>query len=158
MGGSGPGGRRSSKEKIAWIGAAAVVVAALVSGLFLYFSQGSAKASATSDNNVVVNMPPAATPPATPTFQPFQATVYNLPAGQCANVYSEPYLLSQDFIGILCTGTTVYIYCTAEAQQVGSSSVWDLIAYKTSWGNGGYIPDYYVYTGTNNAVEPSCST
>jgi hypothetical protein len=58
----------------------------------------------------------------------------------------------------LCTGTTVYIYCTAEAQQVGSSSVWDLIAYKTSWGNGGYIPDYYVYTGTNNAVEPSCST
>jgi hypothetical protein len=73
-------------------------------------------------------------------------------------VYSEPYLESQDLIGTACTGVYVSVYCTAESVQVGGSSVWDLIYFKTNWGLSGYIPDYYVDTGTNNAVEPSCST
>jgi hypothetical protein len=166
----GPGGQfspepakrgSSSKVRVAYIGAIGVVVAALISGLSLYLSQSGNKNSQTttmSNNHVVVNVHPAVTPPTTPAFQPFRGAIFHLPAGQCADVFSEPYILQQDVIGTVCTGVTVSIYCTVETTQVGDSSVWDLVYYKTNWGLGGYVPDYYVNTGTRNAVESSCST
>jgi len=160
MAGSGRQGT-SSKIKIAYISAGGVVLAAVISAIAVLHSQSSNKnqpTTAVNNGDVVVNVAPATAPPTTPSLHPFQAQVWNLPAGQCANVYSEPYLESQDMIGTACTGVDVSVYCTAESVQVGGSSVWDLIYFKTSWGLSGYIPDYYVYTGTNNAVEPSCST
>src|SRR5258708_31822444 len=109
----GPG----SKVKVAYIGAIGVVVAALISGLSLYLSQGSNKSqqmTTMSNNRVIVNVHPAVAPPPTPTFQPFRGAVFHLPLGQCADIFSEPYILQQDVIGTLCTGVTAYIYCTVE--------------------------------------------
>jgi hypothetical protein len=88
----------------------------------------------------------------------FEAQVFNLPSGQCAFVFSEPEVLYQDRLGCIYTGASVAIYCTVESQSVGNSTVWDEIYYPTDWGKTGYIPDYYVYTGTNNAVMASCVT
>jgi hypothetical protein len=151
-----------SKVKVAYITAAGVIVAALISGLGLYLTRGDSKSSSQtttmSNNHVVINEPPPVTPPPPPRFQPFHGTVTNLPLGQCADVFSEPYVMQQDVIGTLCTGAPADIYCTVETTPVGGSSVWDLIYFKTNWGTGGYIPDYYVNTGSYNAVEPSCST
>ena len=158
--GAAPRRGTSAKVKIAYITAAGVVAAALISGLFLYLSQGNSKDQKTTVSGgdaVVFNIPPASSPSPLPTFQPFRGAVFNLAAGQCAYVFSEPYALSQDIIGSVCDGTIVSIYCTVETVPVGGNSIWDLIYFKTSWGTGGYIPDYYVDTGTNNAVESSCS-
>jgi hypothetical protein len=93
-----------------------------------------------------------------PAIKTFGASVFHLLAGQCAYVYSEPQTLQDDTLGCVYTATPVAIYCTVESQQVGDSTVWDEIYYRTSWGTTGFIPDYYVNTGTNNAVMPSCVT
>jgi hypothetical protein len=156
---SGPGNSRrtSNKVKVAWISAGGVVVAALLSVLGVYLTRSS-PASPTTIGNVIVNNPPSASPPTQPTFTPATAPVGNLPSGQCANVFSEPLLLQQDILGCVDSGTEVSIYCTAESTSVGGDSVWDLIGYRTAWGVTGYIPDYYVQTGTDNAVMSSCVT
>ena len=149
------------KVKIAYIGAIGVTVAALISGLFLYLSQSGGEDKqppTTSSGKVTVNVRPAVAPPVVPTFKPFSASVFNLLAGQCAYVYAKPQILQDDTLGCVYTATQVSIYCTVESQQVGNSTVWDEIYYKTSWGTIGFIPDYYVNTGTNNAVMPSCVT
>ena len=158
---SASGSDSGDKVKIAYIGAIGVIVAALISGLFLYFSQGDSKDKqppATSNSKVTVNVRPAVTPPAVPAFQPFSASVFHLLAGQCAYVYSVPQSLQDDTLGCVYTATPVSIYCTVESQQVGDSMVWDEIYYKTSWGPTGFIPDYYVNTGPRTAVLPSCVT
>jgi hypothetical protein len=158
---SASGSDSGDKVKIAYIGAIGVILAALISGLFLYFSQdgGKDKPPATATNSkVTVNVRPAVTPPVTPTLKTFSASVFRLPTGQCAYVFSEPQVLQDDRLGCVNTATLVAIYCTVESQQVGDSTVWDEIYYRTSWGTTGFIPDYYVYTGTNNAVMPSCVT
>jgi hypothetical protein len=158
---SASGSDSGDKVKIAYIGAIGVIVAALISGLFLYFSQGDSKdkqPSATSSSKVTVNVSPAVTPPAAPALKEFSASVFRLPAGQCAYVFSQPQVLQDDKLGCVSAATLVEIYCTVESQQVGDSTVWDEIYYRTSWGTTGFIPDYYVYTGTNNAVMPSCVT
>jgi hypothetical protein len=149
----------SDKVRIAYISAAGVIVAAIISGIFLVLSRGGGTpvSPITSNNKVVVNVSPPVAPPTTPAFRPFTAYV-SIPAGDCAYVFSEPRLLQQDILGCINPNTTVEIYCTAESATVNNSSVWDLIYYRTSWGVAGYIPDAYVYTGTNNAVMPSCVT
>ena len=155
------GSDSGDKVKIAYIGAIGVVVAALISGLFLYLSQGDSKdkpVAATSNSEVTVNVPPAVTPPAVPALKTFSASVFHLATGQCAYVFSEPQVLQDDKLGCVNPATPVSIYCTVESQLVGGSTVWDEIYYRTSWGTTGFIPDYYVYTGTNNAVMPSCVT
>lgn len=154
---SGPG--NSSKVKIAWISAGGVVVAALLSLLGVYLTRSSPAPTATSiGNKVIVNVSPAAAPPTQPAFTPATAPVGNLPYGKCAYVFSEPQLLEQDILGCVDSGTEVSIYCTVESTSVYGDSVWDLIGYRTAWGLTGYIPDYYVITGTNNAVMSSCVT
>jgi len=151
----------SGKTKVAYIGMVGVIAAALITGVSLYLTQHNDKgkaSTATSSSNVIVNVAPATAPPAPPTIKPFEASVYNLPYGQCAYVFSEPEVLQDDRLGCINATTSVYIYCTVESQTVGNSTVWDEIYYRTGWGTTGYIPDYYVYTGTNNAVMPSCVT
>lgn len=158
--GSGPKPGTSDKVKIAYISMVGVIVAALISGLFLYLSNRghSQPSTATSNNKVIVNISPSVAPPPTPSFKPFGAPVFDLPLGRCAFVFSEPQLLSEDRLGCVDANTYVYIYCTVESTQVGNSTVWDEIYYRTAWGTTGYIPDYYVDTGTNNAVMSSCVT
>lgn len=154
---SGPG--TSNRVKVAWITTAGVIVAALLSLLGVYLTRSSPAPTTTSNsNNVIVNAAPAAAPPTQPTFTPATAPVGNLPSGQCAYVFSEPQILQQDILGCVDSGADVSIYCTVESTSVGGDSVWDLIYYKTSWGVTAYIPDYYVLTGTNNAVMSSCVT
>jgi hypothetical protein len=149
----------SGRTKVAYIGLVGVIGAALISGVSLYLSQHNDKSkasTATSSSRVTVNVAPAAAPPNPPALKPFVAPVYNLPNGQCAFVFSEPEVLQEDRLGCVYAAKSIYIYCTVESQSVGNSPVWDEIYYRTSWGLTGYIPDYYVYTGTNNAVMPSC--
>jgi hypothetical protein len=158
--GSGRKPGTSDKVKIAYISMVGVIVAALISGLFLYLAnRNSGKSSTpTSNNKVIVNVAPSVAPPPTPSFRPFQAPVFNLAVGRCAYVFSEPQLLSEDRLGCVDANTTVSIYCTVESTQVGNTTVWDEIYYRTDWGTTAYIPDYYVDTGTNNAVMSSCVT
>jgi hypothetical protein len=163
---SGPAGKappgsaskpaRSDKLKVAYIGMTGVVVAALISGVFLYFSQNGPKNEPTGNNRVTINVAPAVAPPAQPALKTFDAPVFHLPLGRCAIVFSEPKVLQEDREGCIDAQVSVEIYCTAESQSVGGSTVWDEIYYATDWGTTGYIPDYYVYTGTDNAVMPSC--
>ena len=75
----------SDKLKVAYIGMAGAIVAALISGAALYLSQRGHQSKppiATSNSRVVINVPPAAPPPAQPTLQTFQASVFNLLNGQ----------------------------------------------------------------------------
>jgi len=157
--GSAPKPGRSDKLKVAYIGMTGVIVAALISGMFLYFSQDDHKSKppiATSNSKVIINAPPAISPPAQPALTTFEASVFNLLYGQCAFVFSEPKLLQDDRLGCIYATTSVEIYCTVESQWVADSTVWDEIYYRTDWGTTGYIPDYYVNTGSQNAVMPSC--
>jgi hypothetical protein len=140
-----------------------VIVAALISGVFLLLAHGSGngkQSAPTSNSKVNINIPPtpALRPSATPSTKAFSARTANLQTGQCAYVFAEPRLLGDAKLGCVNAGTTVEIYCTVESQPVGTSqdTVWDVIYYRTDWGTIGYIPDYYVNTGTNNAVRPSC--
>lgn len=153
---SGP----SDKLKAAYITAGATVAVAAITGAFALFSHRGDNSSPPSTGNtkVIIKVAPAASPPAPPAAQPVTAPVYNLVPGRCAYVFSEPKLLDEDRLGCVTAQTTVYIYCTVESDTVGNSTVWDEIYYKTNWGTTGYIPDYYVYTGTSNAVKPSCVT
>ncbi len=154
---SGPG--TSNNVKVAWITTAGVIVAAVLSLVGVYLTRSSPATPATNNrNDVIVNITPAAPPPTKPAFTPAMAPVGNLPSGQCARVFSEPQLLQQDILGCVDSGIEVSIYCTVESTSVNGDSVWDLIYYRTSWGVTGYIPDYYVITGTNNAVMSSCVT
>lgn len=151
----------SSKTKIAWITTAGVIGAALISAVAVYLTRpGPAPApmGTSNSNNVIVNVSPAAAPPTQPAFTPARAPVGNVPAGQCAYVFSEPLVLQQDVLGCVDPGTELSIYCTVESTSVNGDSVWDEIYYRTTWGVAGYIPDTYVITGTDNAIMPSCVT
>ena len=154
---SASGSDSGDKVKIAYIGAIGVIVAALISGLFLYFAQDGGKDKqppATSNSKVTVNVRPAVTPPAVQALKTFSASVFHLPTGQCAYVFSEPQVLQDDKLGCVNATTLVAIYCTVESQQVGGSTVWDEIYYRTSWGTTGFIPDYYVYTHQRGNAVP----
>jgi|SRR5579859_517649 len=158
-------GKESSRAgtKIAYISAAGVVIAALVTGLFLLLSGRDSKTpsapAAVSNAKVIISVPPAIPPPAAPAASPFVALVgAALQPGNCAYVFSEPKLFTEDRLGCVDIGIRVAIYCTVESTMVYNSTVWDEIYYRTDWGTTGYIPDAYVYTGTNNAVMPSCVT
>jgi hypothetical protein len=154
---SGPGS--SSKVKVAWITSGGVVAAAALSLLGLYLTRSSpAPAAANNSSKVIVNVAPAVAPAPKPTFTPAQALVGNLPSGDCAEVFSEPLILQQDIEGCVDPGINVYIFCTVESTTVSGDSVWDLIYYPTAWGRTGYVADYYVMTGTDNAVMSSCVT
>lgn len=56
--------------------------------------------------------------------------------------------------GTIASGTQVTILCTArgtrEKGPYGTTDLWDML------GQGKWISDSYVYTGTNNAVAPPC--
>jgi hypothetical protein len=56
--------------------------------------------------------------------------------------------------GTIASGTQVTIFCTSrgtrETGPYGTTDLWDML------GQGKWISDSYVYTGTNNAVAPPC--
>jgi len=141
--------------KIAYIGAGGAIAAALITGAVMIFSSPT-PAPPTSNTKVIVRVAPSAAPPSAPATRTLQAPVTNLASGQCAYVFSEPKLLDEDRLGCVYENTTVYIYCTVESQTVVNSTVWDEIYFRTAWGTTGYVPDYYVNTGTTNAAMPSC--
>jgi len=68
-------------------------------------------------------------------------------------VYRFP-SLSAPKIGVLTNGADVTIQCTTQGDMVTvgtlSSSLWDRIG-------EGYLPDVVVYTGTDQAVMPTCT-
>ena len=59
-------------------------------------------------------------------------------------------------VGSLADGTSVTISCQTKGSSVtgtyGTSTLWDKI------GSSRYVADAYVYTGSDNAVAPACST
>lgn len=58
--------------------------------------------------------------------------------------------------GYVANGTTVHITCQRTGTTVkgtyGTSAIWDHI----TEGNGGYVSDAYVYTGSNSRIAPAC--
>lgn len=90
-----------------------------------------------------------------PTQTPEAGTIQTVPGETFDYVYSEPTGdLVADRVGEVSNGTNVNIICTVQGPAVASGdTLWDKIAYNSG---SAYISDYYVYTGTNQAVMPSC--
>jgi hypothetical protein len=106
--------------------------------------------------------PAAATTPVTPANSPSSGGSNVLATGtiQVPQGYSTVYVyqvpsLSSSVVAEVADGATIDILCTAQGNVVTnsgtgqSSSLWD----RTS---DGYIPDVYVYTGTNQSTMGSC--
>lgn len=74
-------------------------------------------------------------------------------AGADLNVRSGPGT-NYSVVGTLANGTSVSISCQTTGTTItgtyGTSNIWNRI------GNGRYVPDAYVYTGSNGRVAPSC--
>lgn len=66
---------------------------------------------------------------------------------------------SNGVIGSIPYGTSVNIQCTVTGQRMtgpyGATTIWNRVAHG---GRTGYVTDAYIYTGTNNAAAPRCST
>jgi surface antigen len=77
----------------------------------------------------------------------------NCPGGCSVNARSGP-STGYGVIGSLANGTAVSIQCTARGEwitgQYGDTNLWDNI------GNGRYVSDALVYTGTNDPVAGDC--
>ncbi len=78
-------------------------------------------------------------------------------AKPCLDLHSYLSVASQK-VGCIPFNTTIAIQCTDAGDKVagpyGSSLVWDVTTYG---GKTGYVPDAWVYTGTNNPVAPACA-
>ena len=76
----------------------------------------------------------------------------------CLDLHSAPGH-STTVIGCLPNGTLITLQCTAQASSVtgkyGTTTIWDRTSYA---GKTGYVTDAYVYTGTNGAAAPACTT
>lgn len=79
--------------------------------------------------------------------------VVHTDSGASVNVRSGPGT-SYSIVGSVADGTTVTIQCQVRGETVtgkyGTSNLWDKI------GNGKYISDTYVYTGSDGQVAPTC--
>jgi hypothetical protein len=79
--------------------------------------------------------------------------------GGYAYVFEQPSLASR-VVATIPQGTVVYIICTRWGDVVlspdgRSSEVWDYIS-PTDVAPGGYVPDAWVYTGTDERTRPEC--
>jgi SH3 domain-containing protein len=97
--------------------------------------------------------PSVPVPSATLSYTSASSGIISVPEGQVARVFAEP-SLSSTVVTTLPKGTKVEVLCTAQGDTVASdsgavSSLWDKTQY-------GYLPDVNVYTGTDQAVAPSC--
>ncbi|MET9258005.1 SH3 domain-containing protein [Streptomyces sp. NPDC003717] len=82
------------------------------------------------------------------------ATSYPIAPGYTVNVRSGPGT-SYAAIGSLQPGARVSIICQSPGTRVngpyGTSNIWDCI------GNGKFVSDAYVHTGSDGYVAPRCS-
>jgi hypothetical protein len=150
------------------------VGAALIATSMYVFREESNKAEAQDGPGVIVVPQPASTPgqvtiynaqsPPAPDSstgsdrRPFPAPIV-APEGYDINIYwgldsSAPVVAS------LPHGYQVQILCTAQGASVTrsdgvTSSLWDGVS--IGEGVGGFVPDVYVYTGTEQPVMPNCA-
>ena len=70
-------------------------------------------------------------------------------------LYSVPTSnLLTDRVGEISNGTSVQIICTVQGPAVANGdTLWDKVVYNSG---SAYISDFYVYTGSNQAVMPAC--
>ncbi|RBQ19992.1 hypothetical protein DP939_09150 [Spongiactinospora rosea] len=73
--------------------------------------------------------------------------------GATLTVYRHP-RLAAPVMGYLQNGSVIQILCTAQGDTVvgnngQTSSLWNGI-------NGGFVPDVFIYTGTDQATMPNC--
>jgi hypothetical protein len=131
--------RRSTTVTAAIITAAGAIAAAIIAGV------------------IATHHPPNPSPTPTPTPSPTYAIgTVEAPAGdQFAYLYSVPTAdLLVDRVGEASNGTNMKIMCTVQGPAVGDGdTLWDKVAYNSG---SAYISDQWLYTGTNQAVMPSC--
>ena len=65
------------------------------------------------------------------------------------NIRSGP-STTATIIGSLPVNSQVHVYCVRGGTTVNGNSIWDNI------GNGGYVADAYVYTGTDEPIAQGC--
>ncbi|MGB7962249.1 MAG: cutinase family protein [Propionicimonas sp.] len=77
-------------------------------------------------------------------------------ASPCLNFRSGPGA-ANPLIGCIPLATIIPVQCTAQGNAVtgpyGTETIWDRTIYG---GKTGFVSDAWVYTGSNNAVVPSC--
>ena len=134
MGDTGAGNGGSSSTKW-WVTG---VVAPVAAGLLIWYLTGS--------NSPFINHPPP-TPTASVRHSAYGSV--EVPSG-LASLYAHTIpSLSGPETAALNNGATVQIECTAQGQAVNGSSLWD-------WIGMGYVPDAYIYTGTDQPTMPNC--
>jgi len=135
------------------------IVAPVIAGLLIWYLTGSnspfhnsnpsSSVSANANANTSANANTNTSAPANPRAA---AGTVNVPQGYTLYVYSTP-SLDATKIAQLADGVTVQIQCTAQGEVVTgngqSSSLWDMIGV-------GYVPDVWVYTGTDQPTMPTC--
>jgi hypothetical protein len=141
------------------VGAVLVVVAI---GLGVVYSPLQSSASNGGSSSPTPTASPADTtsstsssPPTTDTSNQIATGIVMAPQGDTALYVFEQPSPSSPHVAEIADGTTIGILCTAQGDVVTnpetgeSSSLWD----STS---EGFVPDVYVYTGTNQATTGSC--
>lgn len=135
-------------------------VAGLSSGIRTHLSHYTASSSsvigAAARVAAVTNThPPIRLAPA-PAPAPAAQRTGKVLASPCLNFRSGPGA-ANPLIGCIPQNTIIPIQCTAQGNAVtgpyGTETIWDRTSYG---GKTGFVSDAWVYTGTNNAVAPSC--
>jgi hypothetical protein len=117
------------------IGAAGAIAAAVIT------SHGGSSSTSSS------------TPNPSPTYE--AGVIQTVNNEQYDYLYSAPTPnLLTDRVGEMSNGTNVQIICTVEGPAVANGdTLWDKVVYNSG---SAYISDYYVYTGSNQALMPAC--
>ena len=130
--------RKSANAGIAAavIGAAGVIIAAVISS----HHDGSSSSS-------------SSTPGPSPTY--VTGVIQTVNNEQYDYLYSVPTPnLLVDRVGEMSNGTNVQIICTVQGPAVASGdTLWDKVVYNSG---SAYISDFYVYTGSAQAVMSAC--
>ena len=110
------------------------IIAPVIAGLLIWYLTGN-------------NSPFHHTTTTTNTSQSY-GTV-EVPAGLTSLYAHTAPSLNASTVAALANGATVQIRCTTQGEAVGGSSLWD-------WTGTGYVPDAYIYTGTDQPTMPTC--
>lgn len=132
--GTGNGGTSNGKW---WVTG---IVAPVAAGLLIWYLTGPSSP---------FHPNPAPSPSSSQTASRSAYGSVEVPAG-LVSLYAHtiPSLNGPD-TAALSNGATVQIECTAQGQAVNGSSLWD-------WIGMGYVPDAYIYTGTDQPTMPNC--
>jgi len=114
---------------------------------------------ATDSTADATSAPPAATDSSTPSSSPIIPYIDAGGSGRYVYVLDSP-SLTATVVGTLPDGTEVVIICTTRGEVVHSphgvdSDLWDYID-STDGMRGGYVPNSWVNTGTDQPTGPSC--